>query len=93
MGGEITSEYFTKNGLVIKETESVGNNFNEYFANIGPNLAAKKLNCHSNQHKNYLRDPYLVRFIFTTVDQSCICEIIDGLAPKIVLDMMRFLTR
>ena len=66
--------------LVIKETESIVNNFNEYFANIGPNLAAKIKNCHGNSHKNYLRNPSLLKFSFTTVDQSCISKIIDDFA-------------
>ena len=34
-------KYIIKNGLVIKEPESIVNNCNEYFANIGSNLAAK----------------------------------------------------
>ena len=51
-GKKITPEYIIKNGLVIKEPESIVNNFNEYFANIGPNLAAKIKNCHGNSHKN-----------------------------------------
>ena len=81
-GKKITPEYIIKNGLVIKEPESIVNNFNEYFANIGPNLAAKIKNCHGNSHKNYLRNPSLLKFSFTTVDQSCISKIIDDFAPK-----------
>ena len=81
-GKKITPEYIIKNGLVIKEPESNVNNFNEYFANIGPNLAAKLNNCHGNSHKNYLRNPSLLKFSFTTVDQSCISKIIDDFAPK-----------
>ena len=81
-GKKITPEYIIKNGLVIKEPESIGHNFNEYFANIGPNVAAKIKNCHGNSHKNYLRNPSLLKFSFTTVDQSCIAKIIDDFAPR-----------
>ena len=82
-GKKITPKYIIKIGLVIKETESIiVNNFNEYFANISPNLAAKIKNCHGNSHKNYLQNPSLFKFSFTTVDQSCISKIIDYFAPR-----------
>ena len=79
---KITPEYIIKNVLLIEETESIVKNVNDYFANIGPNLAAKIKNCHGNSHKNYLRNPSLLKFSFTTVDQSCISKIIDDFAPK-----------
>ena len=45
-----------RNGVEIKDKSDISNKFNEYFATIGPKLAAEIINTENKSYKSYLNN-------------------------------------
>ena len=58
---------FIVNGKITTDSNVIANKFNEYFANIGPNLA-KNIPGSSTTFKKFLTDNYINTFFVTNIE-------------------------
>ena len=80
---DLPSEFIYKNKTITDAIE-IANSFNEYFANIGPNLS-KKIDPPVNStttYKSYLTDPTDFRFQFRRISELEVRTAIDNLENK-----------
>ena len=80
---DLPSEFIYKN-KTITDAIDIANSFNEYFANIGPNLS-KKIDPSVNStttYKSYLTDPTDFRFQFRQISELEVRSAIDNLENK-----------
>ena len=80
---DLPSEFIYKNKTITDAIETA-NSFNEYFANIGPNLS-KKIDPSVNStttYKSYLTDPTDFRFQFRQISELEVRSAIDNLENK-----------
>ena len=73
---------FKINGEIVTDKQTIANNLNKYFAEIGSNLAAEINPTESNEFQNYLRTPCIQKFSFKSVTIDTVNKIIDSLKPK-----------
>ena len=68
--------------IKLSDNKSISEEFNLYFANVGPELSKKiKYNGHRNM-ESYMNSQIDTRFEFTPVNNSEVLEIIGSLKPK-----------
>ena len=75
-------DHFVIDGKQITDQKAISNAFNNYFVNIGPNLAANIKLPNSKSFKNFLRNPTSHKFILACTNEENILKIIDRLHPK-----------
>jgi exonuclease III/predicted metal-binding protein len=68
--------------VTITDDTQIANEFNNYFANIGPNLSAKIRYNGKKTVEFYLRSPTTKRFEFTPVTDLDVLNLIGALEPK-----------
>ena len=73
---------FLINGSYISDKKKISDEFNNYFTNIGPNLASQIQLPNDSSFKDYLQSPCSSSFNFERVESNTICKIIDNLKPK-----------
>ena len=71
---------FSDKGKVLKESNIIANEFNQYFTNIGPSLA-NQINANHN-FKEYLHSPADSRLILQSIDEHKVMKIIEHLKNK-----------
>ena len=71
---------FSHKGKVLKESNIIANEFNQYFTDIGPSLA-NQTNANHN-FKEYLHSPADSRLILQSIDEHKIMKIIKHLKNK-----------
>jgi hypothetical protein len=75
-------DYFTINNEHVSNKTRIINEFNNYFANIGPQLASK-ITIPPNKHfSDYLQNPFPTNFHFNNVSEMTVSKIIDSLKSK-----------
>ena len=78
----LPSEFIYKNKTITNASE-IANSFNEYFANIGPNLSKIEPSVNSTTtYKAYLTDPTKFRFQFRQISEFKVRSAIDNLENK-----------
>ena len=75
-------DHFVIDGKQITDQKAISNTFNNYFVNIGPNLAANIKLPNSKSFKNFLRNPTSHKFNLTYTNKENVQKIIDRLHPK-----------
>ena len=70
------------NGTNITNPKDIANEFNSFFANIGPLLASKIDTSNKRNFQSYLQNTITSKFNFTTVDKEEILKIIMNLKSK-----------
>ena len=75
-------EQFNLNGVHESNRIIIANNFNEYFTNIGEELASKITDPVGKSHTDYLHSPCESRLNFTTVNENVVAKIIESLKTK-----------
>ena len=73
---------FMCDGTEITDKSLISNKFNEYFATIGPKLAAKITDTTNNSFKSYLKNNINSTFNFKIVSTETIQNIFKDLKPK-----------
>ena len=74
--------FFKDNGIEVEDKLLIANRFNNFFTNIGPNLA-QQIDTPANYHfKDYLKDKFQHNFKFEMVDESTVNRIIEQMTPK-----------
>jgi hypothetical protein len=75
-------DYFIDNGTKTTDPAQIAKNFNNFFINIGPDLATS-INTPPNKHfTDYLTNPCAHSFCFKNVNKDEIMKIIDNMKPK-----------
>jgi len=75
----ICSKYFLVNNNHISDTEVIAREFNEYFINIGSNLAREIVPPTGKCFSNYLNSPNTEYFKFQLVNSESVGKVIDNL--------------
>ena len=76
-------DVFVNNGKLINDKDTIANEFNAYFANIGKQLASSMNNNDANiSFKDFMGNPSLNNFNFQPVNEQSIIKIIDRLKLK-----------
>ena len=75
-------KYFLINEEQISDPLTIANRFNEYFVNIGPNLANRITAPSNTSYKDYLTDDIRTSFRFSVVTNVEVSKAIDSLKPK-----------
>ena len=75
-------ESFQDDGKLITNKLDIATTFNEYFTNIGPNLANNIKTNSKKTYKHYLANTTNTNFNFVNIDENTVNEIIDKLDPK-----------
>ena len=70
------------NGNMITDTPSMVNEFNNYFANIGPLLASQIITPPNKSFKQYLTNPVKNPFKFQTIQSEDVLKVINKLKSK-----------
>ena len=73
---------FESNGKLFTESLYMANQFNDYFINIGPSLAANIDVSQQNSHKDYLDTSLNHTFNFELINENQVLKIIDSLPNK-----------
>ena len=79
--------FFIIDNKEITNKEIIAANFNDYFTNIGPKLAAKINSTNKPSYMSFLTNPTEHTFSFAEVDSGEITQIIQTLNQKPVLGM------
>jgi len=75
-------KYFMINNVEISNPKQIADSFNEYFVNIGVNLASRIDIPINKTFKDYLKHPTQTKLIFKTIDEKEIKKLIENLKPK-----------
>ena len=75
-------DHFVIDGKQITDQKAISNAFNNYFVNIGPNLAANIKLPNSKSFKIFLRNPTSHKFNLACTNEENILKIIDRFHPK-----------
>jgi hypothetical protein len=73
---------FNINNEQVFDKRIIADKFNEFFVNIGPNLASKISANPTKSFKNYLRNPTSLTFAFKQINENEILTIINNLSTK-----------
>ena len=79
----IYPEFFILDNTKLSDKKDIANKFNEYFINIGPDLAEKIEVNNAKQFEEYLTEHIFSRLQFTDVNDTEIQNIIQNLPSKI----------
>ena len=74
--------YFVIHDHKLDDQRQIANEFNNYFVQIGSQLANKIVNQQNKSFTQYLKQSQSNIFQFQNIDQQKILKIIDGLSPK-----------
>jgi len=77
-----TPKYFLLRGFQISDHKSIANEFNNFFVNIGPNLASNITTVQNKTFKDYLRPRSSKEFKFQRVNVNQVKKGIDDLKSK-----------
>ena len=81
-GKPLPPAYFSLDNDCITDSKQIANKFNEYFVNIGPNLASNIETQDKQPFSAYLKSKVNTTFSFKTIDESTTSKIISHLKPK-----------
>ena len=74
--------HLISNGKIIKDDKEIAECFNNFFTNIGPELA-KEIKCNSNKtYKSYLQDRINSNFEFCTISTEDVNDVLKKLKTK-----------
>ena len=74
--------HFISEGHIIANEKDIANGFNNFFVNIGPNLATSIDNNDLNPYHTYLLHPTQCKFKFNLIDENHVKKIISDMKPK-----------
>ncbi len=60
----------TSSSNIINDPHKIANNFNDYFINVGPNLANKIRHNDNNNFKKYLKGSYPSSFFLNPITEK-----------------------
>ena len=75
-------KYFVINGSKISDAKLIANNFNTFFANVGPNLSRNIKSSSNKSIQYFLTMPVNTSFSFHTISESDVLKVIQELKPK-----------
>lgn len=75
-------KYFNINNVDVSDPLQIANKFNEYFTEIGPNLAQTITPLLNKSFNDYLTNPSGINFTFTNINEKTVLDTIDKLKPK-----------
>ena len=85
-------DFFVSNGIKITGEKNISEGFNDFFVNIGPQLAESFSNSH-NSYSDFLGKKHEKTFVFNKVTPKMILEIIKTLKPKTSVGMDNISTK
>ena len=71
-----------ENDTIITNKLMIADKFNDFFTNIGPDLAKKIIAPKNKTFKSYLNVKLNHHFVLKNIDKEMVNSIIDKLAPK-----------
>ena len=74
--------YFIVNDVKVTDPQVIANHFNEFFAEIGTNLANRIVPPPEKKFEDYLINKPNISFRFSQVSIDMVSKVIDGLKPK-----------
>ena len=74
-------EYFRYQGNILTSPQEIANNFNQYFSEVGPSLAAK-IPSSNRKFTDFLGTPNKEGFKFTEMSEFRILNFIKNMKPK-----------
>ena len=75
-------EYFMIENKLESDKSTISNKFNEFYTNIGPNLAKEINIASSKSFRSYLKSSNEKNFDFVDVTEEIVYKIINNLKPK-----------
>ena len=75
-------ETFLKNGTAVNGSKNIANAFNNYFVNVGPNLANNIKNINATSAESYLNKQNINSIFLRPTDQNEILKIISEMKNK-----------
>ena len=75
-------KYFKLQGEIINNEKEIANKFNQFFVNIGPNLASDIDNQNKLPFQTYLGDKVNSKFKFSKIDEATTAKIIAKMKSK-----------
>ncbi len=60
----------TSSSNIVNDPHKIANNFNDYFINVGPNLANKIKHNDNNNFKKYLKGSYQSSFFLNPITEN-----------------------
>ena len=75
-------ETFLKNGTAVNRSKNIANAFNNYFVNVGPNLANNIKNINATSAESYLNKQNINSIFLRPTDQNEILKIISEMKNK-----------
>jgi len=73
---------FIFNDVAVSDPQQIADNFNDYFSNIGPNLASKIIPPRNKTFNSFLQNPPLSRFKFEKITEENILKLMLNFKPK-----------
>ena len=70
------------NDVSVTDKQEIANKFNEFFVNVGPNLAHKINTENKRPYSSYLNKVISSKFYFTPIQQQDLSKIIKSLRSK-----------
>jgi len=77
-----TPNFFNINNTNVTDDYDISKEFNNFFANVGPELASKIPVIPNKTFRSYLNDSHTTHFKFKNINEHEISKIIDGLPSK-----------
>ena len=75
-------EYFMIENKLVSDKSTISNKFNEFYTNIGPNLAKEINIASSKSFRSYLKSSNEKNFYFVDVTEEIVYKIMNNLKPK-----------
>ena len=75
-------EYFIIENKLVSDKSTISNKFNQFYRNIGPNLAKEINIASSKSFRNYLKSSNKKYFDFVDVTEEIVYKIINNLKPE-----------
>mgnify|MGYP000297251403 CR=1 FL=1 len=75
-------DFFKVDGKIVTDKQTIANDLNSYFAEVGSNLAAQVNPTENNEFQDYLQNPCMQTFTFKPITADSVNKIIDSLKPK-----------
>ena len=79
---------FNINNEQVNDKRTIADKFNEFFVNIGPNLASRISPNPTKSYRNYLRNPTSLTFSFKQINEKGTLTVINN--PNLVVVLMVF---
>lgn len=77
----VQKQFKSTDGQTVTDPEEISNDFNDFFINVGPNLAAK-INTKENKYYDYLKNPVQSNMYMSPITENEILNIISNLDPN-----------